>query len=297
MLKCLIPLILTCAAAFAADEYDLRLDRPSKPGDRTSVTGSCQTKQVMQVKVDGKVAKNERVEIAVEYEVEREVLAVNEAGKPTHDRVKVLKIAGSFNGAPATQLKSGDLIESKAEAAGGAVLVNGERATAEQTHLARALPRATARGLVKDDEAYGPGRKVKVGDEWPINPAAAAKQGADGGIPGLAPEGVKGNVKLIEVTNREGQPCLKVRRTMEMTGAGMPVPNGPPEVKVTDFTGAMTVENEFPVDPNAVVPRSDTEMKLRMAAAGDVEKAGRKLRIEMNVEFANRITAQVKRIE
>jgi hypothetical protein len=297
MLKWLIPLFLTCAAAFSAEEYELHMDRPSRPGERSSITGNCQSKQVMQVKVDGKVAKNDRLEIDVEFDVEREVLAVNGAGKSTHDRVKVLKIVGTFNGMPVTQLKSGDIVESKVEAVGNAVLVNGQRATAEQAQLTRALPKSAGRSLVREDDAYGPGRKIKVGDEWPINAAAAVKQAADSGVPGLTPDGIKGTVKLLEVTNRDGQPCLKVRGKMEMSGSGMSVPNAPPEVKVTELTGGMTIESEFPVDHTAIVPWSDFEMKMRMAATGDVEKNGRKLRIESNMEFANRSRAQVKRLE
>jgi hypothetical protein len=38
-------------------------------------------------------------------------------------------------------------------------------------------------------------------------------------------------------------------------------------------------------------------MKMRMTAAGDVEKDGRKWRNETNAEFVNRIKAQVKRLE
>jgi hypothetical protein len=89
-----------------------------------------------------------------------------------------------------------------------------------------------------------------------------------------------------------------VRGSMELSGSGMSVPNAPPEVKVTEFSGGMTIESEFPVDPKAIEPQSDREMKMRMVAAGDVEKGGRKVRIEVNAEFADRSKrSQVKRSE
>jgi hypothetical protein len=168
MLKFLLPLVLSCATAIAADEYELRMERLGKVGDRASVSGSRQLRHLLEVKVDAQVVKNERIDVDIEYEVEREILAVNEQGKTMRDRLTIRKITGIYNGDPVTQFKAGDLVETSTEGAGIVTLINGEKATTEQIYIGRALPKRSNRGSVTDDEAFGPGRKIKVGDEWPI---------------------------------------------------------------------------------------------------------------------------------
>ncbi len=294
MFRAIFSLFLICVTASAADEYEVRMTRPSKVGQRILITGSYQGSDSLEAKANGNAVRNDENSMEIVFESEQEAMEVTRAGKTSRVRVKLVKLNGKYNGAPISELKAGDVIESGPAGARDKFTVNGEPATQQQDKIARNIISTSREGVATDDEVFGPGRKIKVGDEWPINPEAAAKQGAIEGIPGFKPEDLKGTVKFTEITQIGGKPHMHLRAAIDMTGSGMAVPTAPPGVKVDQMVASFQMDGDFPIEATELVPAMEMKMAMRMDASGDLERTGQKVRLSVSGKFMKQRKARAK---
>lgn len=294
-------LVALTVPAFAADDYELRMTRPAKVGDREQKTGKYSEVSKMAILVADKPVKTEQTEINIEYVAETEVVEVSANGKPTSRRLKLVKFAGDMNGKPATQLTAGDeiVVARKAGAPGGKeIKVNQDPATPEQAKLITGFVSVDAAGETTDDEVFGTQKRIKPGDEWKVNPEKAAKQAGETGFSGLDPAGVKGSAKLIGVSVVEGVQCLHVRGTCEINGSNIGLPNLPPTVKTTKFVSRLQADGFFPVDvKESVLPSDTTIMEMEMAAGGEIERNGQKVTVQVMATGKKARTETSKRIK
>jgi hypothetical protein len=294
-------LVALTVPAFAADDYELRMSRPAKVGDREQKTGKFSEVSKMVILVADKPIKSEQTEINIEYTAEAEVLEVGPNGKPTSRRLKLTKFAGDLNGKPATQLAAGDEIVVTRKAGGPEgkeMTVNKTPATREQAKLISGFVGVGAAGETTDDEVFGTEKRIKAGDEWKVNPEKAAKQMGETGFTGLDPAGVKGSAKFIGVSPIEGMPCLHVRGVYEIKGSGMGLPNVPPGVKVSKLVSKVQTEGYFPVDVNeAIFPSNTVLLELEMTAGGEIDDKGQKLMVQVTAAGKKARTETCKRIK
>ena len=248
----------------------------------------------MEAKANGKAMRNDENSMEVDSESEQEVMEVTRSGKVSRVRAKLVKIDGKYNGSPISELKVGDVIESGPAGMREKFTVNGKPATQQQDKIARNLISTSREGVATDDEVFGPGRKIKVGDEWPINPEAAVKQGAMEGIPGFKPEDLKGMVKFTEITQIGGKPHMHLRATIDMKGSGMAVPKAPPGVKVDQMIASFQMDGDFPIEGAGIVPTMEMKMAMRMDASGELESKGRKVKLAVSGKFMKQRKAQAK---
>lgn len=294
MFQVVLFLVFLCSVALGAEEFDVRMSRPSKVGDRLSVTGTFEDSGSQLVKVDGKVAKNDEALLKVEFQYELEVIGVTRAGKVSGARAKLVKFDCKRNGTPVAELRAGDVIESSSDGETPTVTVNGQPPTPLQKKIADAIITTNKEGATTDDDVFGPGRKVKVGDEWQINRDASAKLGAQEGVPGIKPETVKGSVKVVEVTQIGGKPHLRLRGTFEVSDPDLAPGNIPPGIKVDRTVFSARMEGDCPVDLKSVTPKSAINMAMQVDSSGEMERNGRKFKMEMTVKFATHLELQMK---
>jgi hypothetical protein len=288
--------VLLSASLHAADQYELRMFRPNKVGSRMAVTGSFAEDRKTEIKTDGKLLREEEVKMDVDYAFEREVLAVSQEGRITSQRLKLLKLTGQMNGKPADQVSAGDSIVVTREGTTQKITVNGEAATKEQENLVKGWGKvSSANGATNDDDLFGAQRKVSVGEEWPVNAVAVAKQAEEMRMPGLKPEAAKGSVKFLEITSEEGKPCLRIHGKFSIDGKGMAMPNG---MTVSEMSAIGEAESAFPVDvAEPILPWEKIAGKMRVVGAGEVERNGQKIKVEVVSEGKMVHKCATKRIE
>jgi hypothetical protein len=300
-MKLLAFLAALTVPVLAADDYELRMSRPAKVGDKEQMTGKFSEVSKMVILAGGKQVKAEQTEINVEYVAEAEVLEVGPNGKPTSRRVKLVKFSGDMNGKPASQLAAGDEIvvtRKPGAGAGKETTVNKAPATREQAKLIGGFVGVSGAGETTDDEVFGTQKRIKPGDEWKVNPEKAAKQLGETGFKGLDPSGVKGTAKFVGVSTVEGLPCLHVRGTYEIKGSGMEMPNMPAGVKISMIASKVTTEGFFPVDVNeAISPSNTVILELEMKAGGEIDNKGEKTQVEVNTAGKRAKTESCKRIQ
>ena len=224
------------------------------------------------------------MKIATEFEVEREVVAVNEKGDITRGRVKLIKFRGKIKGKPATQLKAGDVIESLSENGRRILTVNGKPATPLQVQLAPNVMLLGKGGHIGDDDEYGHSGKVRVGDEWAINPISLWMAESSPALPDFKLQQVEGTMKLVAVTERDGQPCLSLRAALKIKGGeGMEMP-GLPGIKFTEMSATSELVSQLPVAADAMIAESELRWTTRLAAQGETMKNGRRFKLDSSTE-------------
>jgi hypothetical protein len=285
----------------AADDYELRMTRPAKVGERELKTGKYSEESSMVLKVDRKPVKADELKIQMEYEAESEILAVGANGKPTSRRVKLVKISGEMNGKPLNQLAAGDEIVVTRKApglAGRETIVNKQPATKEQVKIISGFVSVASGADISDDEVFGTQKRIKPGDEWNVNAEKAAKQMAESGVAGLEASGVTGSAKLLDVVPLEGVPCLRVRGNFELKGSGMPLPNVPPGVTVSKMAAKVMIEGNFPVDlTETIFPSGTVMMDMEMTAGGLIENNGKKAEVDVITTGKKAKTETSKRLK
>ncbi len=287
-MKLLAFLTFLALPALAADDYQLKMHRPSKPGEKFLEEGKASFESTMVLKINRQQVKVDEMKCSVTFTAESEALVVNKFGKTTKVRVKLQSIAGEFNGKPMTQLSAGDelILETAKPPARKSLQINGQPASDEQAKIADVfLTVAPEDSEANDDEIFGTTKRIKPGDEWPVNAAKAIEDAGRWGIPKLKQEDLGGKTKFIDVEQAGSLSCLHLAAEMNLHGSGMPFPGMPEGVTVQQLNVRAGFEGNFPVDPTITYnPASKLMMVMSMKAGGVVKQRGKDLEIDVSAE-------------
>jgi hypothetical protein len=252
-------------------------------------------------KVNRQPVKVDEIKCSVTFTAESEPLEVSKFGKTIKLRAKLQSIAGEFNGKPLTQFSAGDelILEYAKPPARKSLLVNGRPASDEQAKIASVfLTVSPEDSAVNDDDIFGSSKRIKPGDEWPVNAAKAIEDAILRGIPKLKPENLQGKTKFIEVQQSGGLPCLHLAAEMNLHGSGMPFPGMPEGVAVQQLNIRAGFEGDIPVDPTVTYnPASKLMMVMSMKAGGTAKQHGTEVEIEASAETkgARQVTVKLLR--
>ena len=280
MLRFILVLSLIAAPLFAAEDYELVMHRKCTVGQRFALTGKAAIENVTTISANNRLVKEDKLTATCTVAGEVEILALTANGKIASMKLKVARCEGKENGEAAEIFKAGDVIESKNDGVKRAVLVNGGKATLTQMELATTLLPVGKEGSATDDEIFGPARKIKVGDEWPLNGAVAAKDAVGAGLTGIKPEDITGTAKLREISEKDGQKCLHVILLMSMKGSGMALPEAPPQIKVKTMDFQLYGDGHFPVDAGSLSYNDKVAQTMDLSAGGDLEEGGEKVKLD-----------------
>jgi hypothetical protein len=274
---------------FGADDYQLKMHRNAKVGDKFLEEGKLSYESNTVIKINRKPVKTDVMKFSFSYAGETEALAVNKFGKVTKERVKLQKFEGEFNGMPITQLSAGDelVVEAEEQRVRKSVQVNGRPATDEQTKLAQAFISVSGKEEpASDDEIFGTTKRIKPGDEWAVNAAKAAEDAERMGFPKTKPEDVQGKTKFLEVVQSGGLPCLRLRGEMNLRGSGMNIPEAPPGLTVQKMTIQAILETDSPVDPDVNYdPSGKMMMVASLTGGGTLKQGGNEVEMELSSDM------------
>jgi hypothetical protein len=287
-MKFFVFLVLLATPLVAADDYELRMIRPAKAGEKETTNGKVVESYRMSISSGGKVVKSEVRDMDFEYVAESEVLSVDEKARPVDRRIKLVKLAGTYNGKPATQFSAGDEIVYSSSKGAKTITVNKVPATEEQSKILAGVLALNNRRQFSD-EFLGTSKRVKLGEEWkPDRKKANAVLGLPEGRTDL-PVSLEGATKIIEPSNAGGMPCLHIQTKFELQGAGIPLPKMPPGIKFSKAVMTVSFDGHIPVDVNEpLLPSGTVVTAVDFAGAGNVDVKGKLFPMEVSAQ--SRIT-------
>lgn len=252
-------IIIFTARTLSAEDYEIRLTRPWKVGDKYEMIVSASGFRLATTTTEGQYPKKGMGTVKATMEGIMTVREVDEHQRKKKISLIVTKCQIAPNGDvnETEPLQKGTQIVARVE--NGKVLfsVDGNPPTRETVHLLNAfidLPTAKE----TDDEMLGTKERKKVGDRWDINAAQALRPFSNKDIT-VSPAKSNGSAKLEKIAVVDGIACLQLNIKMESNDVGISFADG------TVATGSISVtfSGAFPVD--ASLPCMSEETRLAEA--------------------------------
>jgi hypothetical protein len=271
-----------------AETFEIRLDRPSKVGDKYGVSSLVATKTVSKITTEGEAQpRTVRDSVGIHLEGEIEVLAVTPRGAELKVACTVRKCTITDGGETHDVIPAGKVIfaEWKDDKTVYAVKLNGDKTAPIPERLAGLLDDVLRISNPDDqgnDAVFGTKEKQKPGATWPVNAEAAVKELEREGMK-VAADDVSGSTKLVEKTKAGGLDCLKVEtrfKAKNASGAG----KGPAkEMTLEQGELSVSVTSVMPIDP-ALPPVSDTgALKVKSVLKGK-NPEGKAMTVEVEMD-------------
>jgi hypothetical protein len=291
ILSCLFLFGVAVCAARADEDgetFEIRLDRPSKVGEKYGVSSLVATKTVSKLTTEGEAEpRTVRDSVGINLEGEIEVLAVTPRGAELKVACTVSKCTVTDGGETHDVIPAGKVIlaEWKDDKTAYAVKLNGDKTAPIPERLAGLLDDVLRISNPQDegnDAVFGTKEKQKVGATWPVNAEAAVKELEREGMK-VAAEDVSGSTRLVEKTKAGGVDCLKIEtkfKAKNASGAG----KGPAkEMTLEKGELSVSVTSVMPLDP-ALPPLSDSgALKVKSLLKGK-NPDGKAMTVEVDMD-------------
>jgi hypothetical protein len=211
-------------------DYEICLSRPLTVGQeyRFSATGRISNRTTL--KIAGQSLNPENQEFSVECEAAAKVLAVNAQGEATQLSLSQVKCVRTDGSEKKSLLPDGAVVVAEAKADQDVFTVNGAP-PAQEAQAALDLVINLGKGKSSDDEVFGTRQRQKVGDRWPVNAEAAAKDIQK--IAKVAKDDITGSVTLEKVVKVGDVDCLQIAGEMTVSNFAPPTPPDAPPANVT----------------------------------------------------------------
>jgi hypothetical protein len=271
VIRSLVALLFLAGVAFGQDTYTVRLARPVKIGERFKVSARAAVLSKTTREVEKVPEEVDDVNLACKVSGELTVLAVTTKGMASELSLKIDSAETFDDGEPAEIFSSGDVIALKKGAEDNVATVNGEEPDDQQSELIDVLMSVAGDDEATDDEAFGTGEKVKVGDEWAAHRDVLAREMARQDIRGLKPADLTAYTKLLSTTTVNGEPALRVSCNMSFANQKARMRKLGDGLKAENVSADVHSEVDVPVNPDSTASRAKATTKFNIVAKGTVE--------------------------
>jgi hypothetical protein len=233
--------LVAFSAAAAAQEYQIKLDRPARAGDMTTRSTTITGKLHIVAKDGATVIDDRTTTYTIDYAADITVLAVDSTGNVTRDTHRIIKCR-RFDGDVSTDyFQSGAVVTASFENGREVFTKDGKPVTPQQAGILRTLITLNPYGHT-EDQVFGTTAPKKVGDVWPIN-AALEAQDLVGEMP-KAPS-YSGKAQLVGLVPVGGVDCIEIQVNMSNSSFAPVAPRG---VSVISGASNLTAVSDYPVD-------------------------------------------------
>ena len=201
-------MLVWCVAAVGyGQEYQIKLHRPMKLGDKFELSIVSTVKETTTTKSDGKQLDKEEAAYKVELTGELEVLGVDAKGRP-------LKLALTVSRGIVTEgddivpfLARNEVLTAETSEGETQYSIDGEDLQQEYAEILRTILPTIHPEDLDEDQLYGSSKPRKTGETWSVDADAVAKQ-IRRELSELKQVEVTGQVKLAGLETYEGRECL-----------------------------------------------------------------------------------------
>jgi hypothetical protein len=154
-----------------AADYEIRLHRPGKAGERYRVTAVGRDTKTSTTTSEGRTPRLNRYELGVELEGTVTILEVAAAGVRKAE-IRIERAARDENGKRAELLPAGTIVTELRRGASQVFEVKGQPLPADTGEALGLVLSETS--VENDDELFGSSRRRKLGERWSVDPAGVA---------------------------------------------------------------------------------------------------------------------------
>src|SRR5262245_50903339 len=192
-----VPLLLLAGVSVlsAADDYVIRLTRPSKVGDRFHIDAKGATREQERITVGDQVQKDDN-DLSVHLVAAATILAIDPKADATRIEYLIESCQKTTDGKTEEVLPAGRRVVAESNAEGETMFtVAGDPALEDISKALGVVISAHTPGTPSDDEIFGTAQRKRVGDTWSINAETTAAFLSKTGLK-VSPENLKGTVTL-----------------------------------------------------------------------------------------------------
>ena len=185
---------LLLSASAAAQEFTIRLTRPSVSGQRYRLTAEASRSRRVVTKKDGEVLRDQQTKKSVELVAEVTVMRLNAKGRVSQKLMVIERFVQTEDESRRELLAKGDVLILSSLDGKPTFRLKGSVLTPSATKALELIFGSNSRAA-DDDELFGSRQRRKVGDSWPINAEAVARSLKSEGLE-VATEQVSGQMQL-----------------------------------------------------------------------------------------------------
>lgn len=228
-------------ATASAEDYQIKLVRPVKIGERYALVARGTQEQHMTITVAGQRTPPKDEMMSIALTAKAVVLVVSAGGSEMKTRFTVTRLTNTAGARAAEVLPAGTIVIAERVGSKTAFQVAGAPATHDVAQALGVVISLDSDGGANDDTVLGTKERKKVGDSWQIDAAAAAADARTRSQLQVDAANITGKATLADVL-KDG---LKVTAVIEMKHVGIPLPPG---VTVKSSVFSAHFSGVFPVD-------------------------------------------------
>ena len=264
-----------CGSANAQTDYEVKLFRPSKPGDRYRVSATgYQIRQVVLRNAAGEPLRSERDSFQVDLSGAVLVVETDPKGNVTRAQITVDSLVRAIGLRRDELLKAGTVVIEQRSGARQQFLIDGEPVVPElKDALDVALSETNDPGAPSDDELMGTKERQKVGGTWQVNRERMARffsEDSDLAIT-VRPEDITGGGELVTLARSGGVQCMRVDVAMTLLGQ----PRGPVREGLEKARIEVKLSTLLPLDTKRDMLEETTQLTMTLAAPAGPPQEGK----------------------
>lgn len=286
---CLSFLALSCLSGIChgqGADYEIRLHRPGKAGERYHLSAIGHDSKVSHLAAPGREPRSHRAEFSVELEGLVTILEVDTTGV-RRAAVRIGKALRTAEGKSSELLPAGATVTELRRGSSQDFELDGRPAGAGlREGLALVLSETDG---ANDDELFGTAARRRVGERWPVNGARLAaffsRPAADGAAFAVAARHVTGQARIARLVPCGALDCLQVEGSgaIALQGSGF----GPRDFKPERSSLEFVFGGLFPLD--AALPPLQESSRLTIRYRGRRAAAGEQPAVTMDGTFEKRV--------
>lgn len=292
MKKVLLLAVFLLTAVCYADDYEVKLDRADKPGDRSSIDLFANQSMNLQVSANGQVIKQQNSQYTLKLTGVLSVTEVDDKNEASKILVKVTQCTKTEKGRGVPFLKEGDEVVVFRENGTTMILVNGQTAEDSVAKVLRDVLTVHESSKPTDDDIFGTKNRVKEGEEWPVDLKLAAADFQSKDIT-ISEESMTGKAKLNRILEDQGTKCQEVTASVQVASIGLPVPG----FKTEKSEMTLSFLGYFPLDLRKGKTYESVEMKIAIeGSANQPGSNGQTITTRLKMESSQSRTIHYKRL-
>lgn len=292
MKKVLLLILFLLTAVCYANDYQVKLDRLDKPGDRSSIDLFANQSMNMQVSANGQVIKQLDSQYTLKLTGVLSVIEVDDKNEASKILVKVTQCTKTEKGRWVPFLKEGDEVVVFRENGTTVTLVNGQTAEDSVAKVLRDVLAVHESSKPTDDDIFGTTNRVKEGEEWPVNLKLAASDFQSKDIT-ISEESMTGKAKLNRILEDQGTKCQEVTANVHVTSIGLPVPG----FKTDKSEMTVSFLGYFPLDLRKGKTYESVEMNIAIdGSSNQTGGNGQTITTRLKMESSQSRTIHYKRL-
>ena len=243
-----LAVLFLAGPSFAQPDYEIKLARPGKKGDRYRIEASGEQLRQVALRSGGQTIPGSSEGFKVELAGEATVLEADAQGNVTRAQVRVSTLARVVGLRRDEMLDAGTLVTESRAGARQRFQIDGRDTTPLIKDLLEVVLSETSDpNAPSDDELMGTRERKKVGERWTVDRERLAgflSQDKDINLD-VKPSDVEGGGTLTAIERIDGLECLRVDVAFRFTGTPRVGPGAPPGAAASI---GVTISSLLPVD-------------------------------------------------